>query len=77
MKRKTLGAPKGSDALNRRKTEALVDRRTDEDRRKVYDADYFEDGGSERRHATERRWRDERRKGCIRVSEWSSVCLGG
>ena len=51
-----------------------LDRRSGEDRRAVYDSDYFENGGVERRHAKERRQKDERRDSCTRVSEWSSVC---
>jgi len=77
MKTNTVVASNGSETLDRRKTDALTDRRKGEDRRQVYDADYFEGGGSERRNATDRRWRDERRKGCIRVSKWSSVCPSG
>ena len=51
-----------------------VDRRSGEDRRQVYDADYFQNGGLERRSGKERRKHDERRKDCTRVSEWSSIC---
>lgn len=74
MKTNTEDAPKGRDPKDQRKTDAFVDRRKGEDRRQVYDADYFENGGAERRKAKERRGQDERRKGCTRVSEWSSVC---
>ncbi len=70
----TVDAPNGRDTKDQRKTDALVDRRKGEDRRQVYDADYFENGGAERRKTKERRRQDERRKGCIRVSKWSSVC---
>lgn len=72
-----MDAPKRRDTIDQRKTDALVDRRRGEDRRQVYDADYFENGGSERRKGNERRRQDERRKGCIRVSKWSSVCPSG
>ena len=51
-----------------------VDRRSGGDRRQVYDADYFQNGGVERRSGQERRRHYERRKDCTRVSEWSSVC---
>ena len=51
-----------------------VDRRSGEDRRQVYDADYFQNGGVERRSGKERRRHYERRKDCIRVSKWSSIC---
>lgn len=52
-----------------------VDRRSGEDRRQVYDADYFQNGGFERRSGNERRKHHERRKDCIKVSEWSSICV--
>jgi hypothetical protein len=51
-----------------------VDRRSGEDRRQVYDSDYFEIGGLERRGGKERRQNSERRKDYTRVSKWSSVC---
>ena len=57
-----------------RKTDPFLDRRSGEDRREAYDLDYFLNGGAERREARERRDRHERRDGCIRVSEWSSIC---
>lgn len=52
-----------------------VDRRSGDDRRAVYDSDYFGNGGTERRSGQDRRQRDERRESCLRVSQWSSVCL--
>ena len=52
-----------------------IDRRSGEDRRQVYDADYFRYGGTERRTGKERRRNYERRKNFIRVSEWSSISL--
>ena len=55
-------------------SDPYVDRRSGEDRRQVYDADYFQKGGLERRSGKERRRDYERRKDCIRVSEWSSIC---
>ena len=57
-----------------RKTDPFLDRRSGEDRREAYDLDYFRDGGTERREQNERRQPLERRDGCIRVSEWSSIC---
>ena len=57
-----------------RKSDPYVDRRSGEDRRQVYDADYFQNGGLERRSGKERRRHYERRKDCIRVSKWSSIC---
>lgn len=50
-----------------------MDRRSGEDRRDAYDLDYFLQGGKERRHWVERRWRKEMRKGWIRINKWSSV----
>ena len=52
-----------------------VDRRSGEERRQAYDADYFQNGGFERRSGNERRKHHERRKDCIKVSEWSSICV--
>jgi hypothetical protein len=60
--------------LNDRTADPYVDRRSGEDRRVVYDSDYFDNGGVERRHAKDRRQANERRDSCIRVSKWSSVC---
>jgi hypothetical protein len=57
-----------------RLSDPYVDRRSGEDRRQVYDADYFQNGGLERRSGKERRRDYERRKDCTRVSEWSSIC---
>ena len=51
----------------------VVDRRSEKDRRTVYNLDYFLNGGVERRLNKERRSQGERRAGWIRVSEWSSV----
>jgi len=59
---------------NARLSDPYVDRRSGEDRRQIYDADYFQNGGLERRSGKERRRQYERRKDCIRVSKWSSVC---
>ena len=55
-------------------SDPYLDRRSGEDRRQVYDADYFQNGGLERRSGEERRRHYERRKDCTRVSEWSSIC---
>jgi len=59
---------------NTRIGDSYVDRRCGEDGRQVYDTEYFENGGLERRSGKERRQHRERRKDCTRVSEWSSVC---
>jgi hypothetical protein len=53
-----------------------IDRRSGEDRRQVYDADYWESEGIERRSANDRRQHDERRDRWVKVSKWSSVCPG-
>jgi hypothetical protein len=60
--------------IDDRTADPYVDRRSGEDRRAVYDSDYFENGGIERRQARDRRQQHERRDSCIRVSKWSSVC---
>ncbi len=60
---------------DRRIADPYVDRRSGEDRRQVYDADYWESGGIERRSAKDRRQQKERRGSCVKVSEWSSVCI--
>jgi len=51
------------------------DRRSGVDRREVYTVGYFLEGGMERRSGKERRWMEERRKGWVRASLWSSVCV--
>jgi hypothetical protein len=51
-----------------------MDRRSGEERRQVYDSDYYENGGMERRSGRERRQNSERRRDCIKISQWSSVC---
>ena len=60
---------------DKRLADPYVDRRSGEDRRNVYDAQYWESGGLERRRDKERRQHIERRITWVRVSEWSSVCL--
>ena len=57
-----------------RKSDPYVDRRSGGDRRQVYDADYFQNGGVERRSGKERRQNSERRRDCTKISQWSSVC---
>ncbi len=57
-----------------RLADPYLDRRCGDDRRVVYDSDYFAGGGLERRTGQDRRQRDERRDSCVRVSQWSSVC---
>jgi hypothetical protein len=55
---------------------ALIDRRSGEDKRKLYSLDYFSDGGEERRKGRERRQCGERRSTWARVYKWCSVFLG-
>ena len=64
----------GNDRKDKRISDPYVDRRSGEDRRQVYDADYFINDGLERRSGKERRLQKERRKNFIRVSRWSSIC---
>jgi hypothetical protein len=52
------------------------DRRSGEDRRKVYDLEYFLKGGTERRSRKERRHGNERRKDWVPISDWSSLWTG-
>jgi hypothetical protein len=58
----------------KRRRDPYLDRRSGEDRREVYDADYFENGGEERRKGKERRRKKERRDDCTPVSDWTSIC---
>ena len=52
-----------------------IDRRSGDDRRRVYDFDHFIAGGVERRSWKERRSNDERRKDWLRAGRWSSVLV--
>ncbi len=58
-----------------RTNDPYLDRRMVEDRRQMYTPAYFDKRGIERRYGKERREKAERRKGYIRVSNWSSVCI--
>ena len=58
----------------KRKRDPYLDRRSGEDRRQAYDIDYFAEGGIERRKGDHRRQPKERRKGCVKITKWSSVC---
>ena len=60
----------------KRKSDPYLDRRSGDDRRDVYDIDYFAAGGAERRDGDERRQSRERRKDCVRITKWTSVCTG-
>jgi hypothetical protein len=57
-----------------RVNDPYIDRRSGEERRQAYDLDYFGKNGLERRKKDDRRQSAERRDGCIRVTDWSSVC---
>lgn len=59
----------------KRVADPYMDRRSGEDRRQVHYLNFFADGGRERRRSRERRDAKERRKGCIQVTKWSSVCV--
>ena len=59
----------------KRKADPYLDRRSGEDRRQVYQLNFFANGGTERRTPVERRNTVERRSGCVKVSKWSSVCV--
>ena len=61
---------------DRRIADPYVDRRSGEDRRQVYDFDYWESRGIERRSAKDQRQQKERRDSWVKVSKWSSVCPG-
>lgn len=52
-----------------------IDRRSEKDRRRAYDLDYFFNGGAERREWIERRSKAERRVGWMRVANWASSPL--
>lgn len=58
-----------------RRGDPYRDQRSGEDRRQVHRLDYFSTGGIENRSTKERRVSGERREGCIRVTQWSSVCV--
>jgi hypothetical protein len=48
------------------------ERRSDMDNRNGQDASYFINGGKERRKIKERRLKEERRDGWLRVGQWRS-----
>jgi len=64
--------------IRRRARRGSFDRRSGGDRRDSYSIDYFAKGGIERRsHKGDRRKNPERREQWIRVTDWSSVFIGG
>ena len=54
----------------------FFDRRSVKDRRRKIKLDRFLYKGSEKRILTERRSKAERREDWVRISKWSSICLG-
>lgn|GEM_PF-1781727 len=72
----TNNPPEGNPKMvkENQRTSNLIERRSGEDRRKIYSLKYFTDGGRERRSGIERRMPAERRADCFRVSNWSSAC---
>ena len=54
---------------NARVTDPYLDPRSGDDRRQVYDSDYFLNGGVDRRTGKDRRRQSERRDGYIRVTK--------
>lgn len=50
-----------------------VDRRSTDNRRRVFDKSYFATEGVDRRDKKERRQSPEKRTGWVRVSNWKSV----
>jgi len=59
---------------DRRGGDPYADRRSGENRRQVYDFDYWDCRGIERRSSKDRRQQKERRTDCVNVYKWSSVC---
>ena len=49
-----------------------IDRRSEKDRRRIYDLDYFFNGGAERRSWLERRSKGEQRVGWMRMGKSAS-----
>ncbi|ACN16608.1 hypothetical protein HRM2_35430 [Desulforapulum autotrophicum HRM2] len=67
----------GCNSLEKRQKRSSLDRRTGEDRRRVYHIGFIEIVGAERRvRVRERREMvEEKRAGWVRVNSWSSVCI--
>ena len=67
----------GCKTLEKRQKRSSLDRRTGEDRRRVYHIGFIETVGAERRVRTRER-RDvveEKRANWVRVNSWSSTCV--
>ena len=72
MSRKTTDA--NNSPKQHRRGDRFLDRRSGEDRRQAYSLDYFFKDYPERRTASEKRANEERRRDCVRITAWSSVC---
>ena len=59
----------------KRTRDPYMDRRTGQDRRYIHLLSFFANGGKETRNEKDRRGVTERRKDCMRVTKWSSVCV--
>lgn len=57
---------------------SFIDRRSSANRRQTHSLDYFLAGGIERRRIwhERRQQKEERRRGWLRVNEWSSMYVG-
>ena len=60
---------------DKRIADSFFDRRSGGDRREGYEADYFADGGLQRRKGMEHRQKHERRDQYVRIDKWSSICV--
>jgi hypothetical protein len=60
---------------DKRMADPFFDRRSGDDRREGYEADYFVKGGLQRRKGMERRQKHERRDQYVRIDKWSSICV--
>ena len=60
---------------DKRIVDSFLDRRSGDDRREGYEADYFVKGGLQRRKGMERRHKHERRDQYVRIDKWSSICV--
>ncbi len=56
--------------------DGVLDRRSEIDRRRVYEIDYSSEGRTEKRNWKDRRNKVERRNNWMRVSMWSSEFVG-
>ncbi len=63
------------DPLEKEAVRSVIDRRSDEPRRKKHNLEITLNGSNQRRHNPERRRKAERRAEWMHLSEWSSVFL--